>query len=363
MSAQIVLQIENGTSPGELLMRWSRGGMRFDPYVVNEGTLRRVGQRVRQSLQKLMREIDSTRDPAAEAQALRDLATDGNRLYRVLLPEKHATAEDVRSWLEVDMRSLADELVIVVPSRVNVPWGLVYEADPQALVAVEPPHRPEHYGGFWARRFKVAALYSRTSPKAVDFPRDAARFAVIPALHKETWDKVLERLDEPEIGALVSDFFGRRWQPVYTKRGLIDSWKRMADAIDVVYFYGHSNGRSLQIDDAELLTQDDMVIELKRGEASREMPPSLFILNGCDTAVGDLEGGFLECCGSQGCCGFVGSEAKLPERLAFCFGVSLLDQMLNKKKPLGEAVMALHERYWPMGLAFSMSCPPAIRVG
>lgn len=330
--------------------------------MISEPMLRRVSEDVRTALQALMRETEEPRDETEEGKRLRNLAVQGHRLYLTLLPEPARVPDEIRDWLGNDLKEADDEIYFSVPSNLALPWGLIYDKDIRAEKTPEDPASPQHYDAFWATRYRVASLFYRTNPKGIERPRDGKRFMVIAAVNRDTWDRVRAAVADAETQQLFSDFFEKRWVPVSTKDELLKKWRELRDGIDLLYFYGHADGQNLQIDLQELLSHHDVRMYLTRGEATHEKPPSIFLLNGCNTAVSDLDGGFLEACAQQGYCGFIGSEVKIPERLAFQLGLALLDQLVNHKKSLGQAMATVRQRYWPMGLAFSLSCPTGIRV-
>ena len=151
----------------------------------------------------------------------------------------------------------------------------------------------------------------------------------------------------------VFDKLFRKWKPKDSKRKLIRAWKKDGNKIGLLYFYCHANGTRLSFGLDDEISTSDLRLELKREGASLENPPCLVFLNGCHTAVGESTGGFLAATGGQGFCGFIGTEAKIPDLFAMRFGLALLHELFTRDLPVRDIMQELHRKHWPLSIVIT----------
>jgi hypothetical protein len=85
-------------------------------------------------------------------------------------------------------------------------------------------------------------------------------------------------------------------------------------------------------------------------------------LNGCHTAIGSSnEGGFLEATAHPGFCGFVGTEAEVPDIFALRLANAFLAELIYTGSTAMDAMKKVRRDYWPLSLAYSLSCHPDFR--
>jgi hypothetical protein len=88
----------------------------------------------------------------------------------------------------------------------------------------------------------------------------------------------------------------------------------------------------------------------------------LVFLNGCHTAIGSAkEGGFLQATAYGGFCGFVGTEAEVPDVFALRFANAFLSQLLYTGSRAIDAMNKTRRDYWPLSLVYNLSCHPDFR--
>ncbi len=355
--AEIIVKIDEG--PGEKLkVTWLQGRGAFEPYSIDMGQVIRISKNLRDSLQHLINATMQDRRASCGG-LLKDLALRGHDLFDTLLPHAEAVARDVKDWLVTDMAGERHTVCFNVPPRAHVPWGLVFDVDPDLLSGDPAATGIDLYRNFWCLKYSLSALYYKIKPRGMQ-PRRASSFVVLPALNQTTLAAVCAQYADEEK-AHLQRYFPGRWQPVYKKAEVFDAWKAKRNEIDMLYFYCHADGTKLALGQ-DVISIDDFHLRLTRDEATPNNPPCIVFLNGCDTAIGDLHGGFLEATGGPGYCGFIGTEAQIPDYFALKFGLEFFDEFVEKGCSLAEAIDALRERHWPMSLIFSICCPSTISV-
>ena len=89
-------------------------------------------------------------------------------------------------------------------------------------------------------------------------------------------------------------------------------------------------------------------------------------MNGCQTAIGApnkaFDDGFMEVTGQLGFCGFIGTEAKIPDLFAMRFAADFFFHLLYDEMTVGEIMDKLRRDHWPLGLVYSSCCHPLFRI-
>jgi len=140
-------------------------------------------------------------------------------------------------------------------------------------------------------------------------------------------------------------------------------WKTQKKCLetDLLYFFGHASGTALAFDKNDLLTMDVFPEILKR-KPPADRPACMVFLNDCHTAIGDdKNGGFLQATAYGGFCGFVGTEAEVPDVFALRFANAFLVRLLYTGSRAIEVMHELRSDYWPLSLAYNLSCHPDFR--
>jgi hypothetical protein len=158
----------------------------------------------------------------------------------------------------------------------------------------------------------------------------------------------------------------KAFNSVYNKADLFQSWNTHSD-LDMLFFYCHANETSIAFstNDNDMLTID----EINRFQQKQEQltwtsgrTGCLFFMNGCATAVGSADGGFLEVTGRKSASGFIGTEAEIPDLFALRFGLAFLYHFLVEGLPVIDVMSVLRREHWPLSLLYTTYCSPGLRV-
>jgi hypothetical protein len=347
------------------------------PYEIQKGMVEEMAGEARRSLQRLVdkyvqsdrensgKKLEDARQPYSAGKELKELARKGNDLYKALfLPER------VQRFLEKEGKEL--EINLSIDSQIYVPWGLIYDGDPDSLTAAPEDDDIDKYLDFWCLKHKLSSIYNRIlSISSESSVGDSVN--LLPVMDKHVYDKVSNQwnkywTDEDKI-LIDSRLQILTWLDESFKRSLVHTsadfyqrWKSQGDTLRLLYFYCHANGANLALGDDQITANqfqlNTMVPETMRGRSN-----CVVFFNGCDTALGDPKGGFLEATGTSVFCGFIGTETKVPDIFAFRFGLDFLYYFLGKGWPVSAVMDYLRNQHWPLSLIYSTYCPPFLSVG
>jgi hypothetical protein len=345
---------EHGTEEVKVTWRsaypWGRQG-----YRVPRTMLEKASKDVRARLEALVDE--AMRGNVKQSGAvLKELAIAGNTLYRVLFHDRENTAyaESMRQRL---MRHDASwQLRAITGLRLLIPWGLVYDGDPDQLSGDPADVDLAHYQSFWCNKYRVASVYPGVNPEGSDMAL---------GLHAIINRAVLARAEQHlhDAGAEAWKWVAEQYKPlIHSQRDWHTRWKSEAANVGILYFYSHADGGNIALNVGDTISAIDLELALTE-QRHGVQPPCLIFLNGCSTAVGDNDGNFLEATSNSRFCGFIGAEASVPDVYAMRFGSVFLCELLRGGRSVAEIMFALRQQHWPLSLLYNVYCVPELRMG
>lgn len=342
-------------------------GASFPAYLIPTGPVFEVTQKLRLALGNLVKLVIN--DGVEESSAtLRQIAALGESLHESLFTGDSLgdslIAKKIRDWIGQISKSDRIGITFVVGSKVHVPWGLIYErefAGPCFFSSTEC-WRFENFRDFWCVKYGVTSVYDRITPLGLSSTFRSSQYKILPAIDDNVWTAATCDVDADELQNF-QNILNQNLPVVNSKSELFGSWQKNKKDIGILLFYCHANGRYIDLGDGEILSHSELRLNLKREEASIIQPPTLIFLAGCNTAVGDhIEAGFLEVTGAAGFCGFIGTEAEMPDVFGLRFTMSFLSELYLSGKSLGTVMQDFREAHWPLSLIFSISCPSMITL-
>jgi len=176
---------------------------------------------------------------------------------------------------------------------------------------------------------------------------------IFPVVHRREYEKVHENLDaqqQRQIVTLLQEAGGA----IDSSADLYAKWDKAGSVDRILMFYCHANGTSLALSDRDAVSPEDLQRYLNlRGSFPEAV--TLTFLNGCSTAVGAADRGFLEATGQSGFVGYVGTEAAIPNVYALRFGIEFLRCFLETGWPLVNVMEAMWRLHWPLSLLYSLN--------
>ncbi len=336
-------------------------------YVIDIDLVNRKAAEARKALTSFVKQCMNQQagGVARSGKQLKELAERGRDLYEAIFLDKNGGPAIPR--LQTWVRGLAGthRINVVVEDRTHVPWGLVYDGDPSKLTGAPEDVDISLFGDFWCLKYLVSALYNRMSLKGLGGSKSVDLYHLLSAIHQEVFAAAEQSLEEPErkvLDWLRAQFTGTRAFKIFSKRDLLSQWSESRNDVDMLFFYCHADGTSIAFSNTDKLTMDDITLKLRREAAGEPLSPCLVFLNGCSTASGDPTGGFLEATGGEGFCGFIGTEAEVPDLFALRFGLAFLYHFLLEDAPVYLIMDRLRREHWPLSLVYSTYCYPMLRV-
>jgi hypothetical protein len=212
------------------------------PYKGDRGLINRRAQEVRRTLSELVATAmdDST---ASLAPILKKLAGDGAKLRKALFhsdddPERSAKVE---RWFS--SRTGPRRVTFVVDGYVHVPWGLIYDGDPEALSDDADAMDPSVYNGFWCLKYLACCVYSRVQPLSADDVRPRDSTYVLAVVDQRELANSVGHLPAEEAAVLELHM----GQAIVSTEELRVRWEQLQKSNRVLFFYCHANETTLAL--------------------------------------------------------------------------------------------------------------------
>jgi hypothetical protein len=289
---------------------------------------------------------------------LKELAKAGYNLRKAIFFAEAGDQED--EGLEADdwLQSLNEAVIhVTIDRQIYIPWGLVYDVDPESLLDDPQDISINKFSNFWCLKYRLSTLYNRIRDRVVRNPRTTEEARIVKLTNQVAWTKAFLQLSDSEQ-ALAAILF--KADDVSSSKDFESVWKTQKKCLetDLLYFFGHANGTALAFEKGDILTMDDFP-EILRRKPPADRPACMVFLNGCHTAIGnDKDGGFLQATAYGGFCGFVGTEAAVPDVFALRFANAFLSQLLYTGLRAIDVMNNIRRDYWPLSLAYNLSCHP-----
>lgn len=293
--------------------------------------------------------------------ALATVAERGADLYEAFfihsLPTDQSTSDEAKSWFE-ELTSQDDaqhDITAFADPQLPIPWGLIYQKRED----------DDLYSGFWAIRYRVAAVYNKVVPQRLGRPRPRENVRLLSGLNQTAFEAAREHIDAT-TQTYIDMFLQQPVGLAFTTKGCKEQWRKAHRNDCVIHFFGHASGTELRFSDTDRLTPTDFRKTFQR-ESSVVHPRTtpvyaLSLLNGCETVSGEGAEGFLLATAYPGFCGFIGPEAEIPDRFAILFGQEFLYALLVEGESVRDAMGRLWKKHRPMGLFYGCYAQPTFRV-
>ncbi len=329
-------------------------------YHVDESILQDVGKEVRAALQKV---VDDATSGTILAPAMKDLARAGSKLRDAIFLAKGEGAFRADYIRNEYLPGRNDWMLLIsLDQRVHIPWGLAYDGDPEGLPDNCPNTSitPSLYSGFWSLKYQVATLLDIIDPSGISKPRANNEVQMLTVVNKPCWDTAEKQIPTSEK-ALFASALARSLPLIGSSVDFFKSWKQLHKDLDLLYIYCHANGSKLALSGQDEISITKFSLEVNH-KPPQTHPVCLVFLNGCQTAIGAEGGGFMEATGSLGFCGFIGTEAKVPDLFAMRFAGDFFCHVLYEEMTVSETMDKLRRDHWPLGLVYSTCCHPEFKI-
>jgi hypothetical protein len=343
-----------------LKITWVHNTLSFLSYNVNFGTVRRISERIRQRLANLV-VICMSEGVAGVGLTLKQIASEGRDLHDTLFldsGQSEQNPKEVRAYLDKHPEA---KFTVSVDQTIYVPWSLIYDGNPETLNPNPEDISSQAYRDFWCMKHDISTIYRRITPDRIQKQIPTSLFRMLPVFNRQAFDKARKELIVAEEKALLT-WLTERFAPVYSSEEFKAIWRSNADQISLLYFHCHADGTKLALGTDDLIESHQLALEFARAAMRKREWSCLLFLNGCSTATGDPNGAFLEATGETGMCGFIGTEAEVPDVFALRFSLDFLASFLRGERPVHAIMSDLRQRHFPLSLLYSTYTYPLLQI-
>jgi len=353
----IQLQV-SGDVEGSWQLTWQDPQWPERHYHIDAAVLEDSARDARKALQDV---VDDARNKLRLGASLKKLAKAGSNLQKAIFLTHGKSIVDAAYIRDVHLPSRTDwTLLISVNQGVYIPWGLAYDGNPDALPDDPAVITPAMYAGFWALKYRVCTLHEIIDPSGVRKPRANDEVQMLTIVNRPIWDTAVKNIPPTEV-TMFNGTLARSEPLIASSDEFFKTFKKLYRGIDLLYVYCHANGTKLALggDDDISVTKFQMNLYYDDREPH---PPCLVFLNGCQTAIGAEKGGFMKATGGPGFCGFIGTEAKVPDLFALRFAARFFFLLLYGELTVSEIMDQLRNEHFPLGLVYSTCCHPLFKI-
>jgi hypothetical protein len=329
-------------------------------YHVDKTLLQNTAKQVREALQGV---VDTAKDGQVTlGPSLKKLAHAGADLRKAIFRGKGREIENATYVRDKLLPNLPgpSTLLISLDERIYVPWGLAYDGDPDALPDNPAKIDPDLYAGFWCLKYQVCTLHSIVDASGVKKPRAYEEVQMLTIINQLCWDTAKKNIPEEEK-AMFDGALARSKPEIASSKEFFATWGQSHAQIDLLYLYCHAKGDKLALSGEDEISITQFQLQINH-DPPQTFPVCLVFLNGCQTAIGAEGGGFMEATGSLGFCGFIGTEAKVPDLFAMRFAADFFSHLLYGEMTVEEIMEKLRRQHWPLSLVYSTCCLPAFKI-
>jgi len=354
---RIFLDVDSDDANDLAKIKWRRRYPWGPAYRVSRGMLEEYSTKARERLEALVAEAmrGNVRQTGG---ILKELAEAGNRLYRALFHDPEGSGRAAKARDHLKNLEGENQILVSMGFPLHIPWGLVYDGDPKQLSGDPNDTDFDHYRDFWSIKYRVAVVYSTVDGEGADkpLPRDVIVHSVVNQSVLARTAPHLTQSGPPSWEWIVKQF----GPPMYSQKGWLARWMTEYDKVGILYFYSHADGNTIGLG-VDSISANDLAQDLA-DQGKDTALPCLVFLNGCSTAVGHPDGGFLEATAGSRFCGFIGAEASIPDVFALRFGSAFLYEFLRSQNTLLEVMSTLRKQHWPLSLLYNLYCVPDLKI-
>jgi hypothetical protein len=339
----------------------------FLPYFVNYGNIQKITERLRDALSSVVMDCQSGGANSTGA-ALKTLAQHGRDLHDELFIDAGASEQSPDVIREYFYRYSDTRVTVSVDETIQIPWGLIYGGDPDQLPLAPATVSAPMYQEFWCLKHKISSVFYRITPERVASAIPANELKLLPVMNQKVFGKVRSLLSVQWEKDWL-DWILKTYQPAYSTDDFKTQWKEGVAQIGLLYFYCHADPNSLAFSATDRIEADQLSREFARAAkliGKRDWSCLLF-LNGCSTAAQPPRAeppgsAFLEAAGQIGICGFIGTEAEVPDIFGLRFSMEFLYSFLRGGVTLEQVMADIRVRHFPLSLLYSVYTYPQVQI-
>jgi hypothetical protein len=358
MAIALFATIENSY----LKLAWSDGVTRLWPYCVLLASIERHSERIREVLSDITQHHLNTEENKEldYAPYLDRLERAGAELRAALFDAKDNA--EVAQEAEDMLQQSHDRQDLSIFSEICVPWGFVCDRAFKTQKTLSGTIGD--FAGFWSSRFILTLRGGQQPSRMAPGPRKRETFRMLHALHKDRFNKALERLPGKQkkiLEGIVDYTVGNvtNWDECRAR------WSQIQENDSLLHIFGHSDGTKVYLKDASsdetyCLEADRFKSLFAKGKQTRSV--TICFLNGCRTGGGQVGESFLDVLFDRGFQGFIGTEAEVSNEFAALYAAEFMNLLWNEGSSVRDAFDALRTKLFPLSLMYSCYAHPEFCV-
>jgi len=197
---EIIAEIFDKNDAGDLRVKWYRDKYTQRPYYIKKSRIDTAVKKARDALKKLV-QAGRKQEHAKYKELTQEVASAGYEFYDALFfgisDVDRNNAERVQRWVEQNLLAGKDTITFMVPSRLHIPWGLIYDKAPAPMGAANVDLN-RLANDFWCMKYNVGALYFDSPPELVDTIWPPDKFPLLLGADEVLWNKTRDTLDSAE---------------------------------------------------------------------------------------------------------------------------------------------------------------------
>jgi hypothetical protein len=359
--------VKQGTT---LKLEWVGRDFDLASYGINADAAQNAANNVRTSL-KLLAIRCHAHDVDYSAE-LRRLRIAGSDLFTLLFDNVVEGSVESAEFMKAEFASrIVDrvKLRVVTDVGVQIPWNFVFDQD--ALSPKPFTGTISDFDGFWMNKLAIYVRFNGILPSRSALDRNSLKTLL--AFDEEEFLRARTQitLTNPLVSRIIDDLETREVGTVQNWDDCREKWRDIQDKNSVLYIFGHSNGKeiSLKGDPSTIPEADKSRYVLGTGNFTgvfskprRSSSRTICFINGCRTAGGVMDDGFLGVTSAKGFDGFIGAEAEISNVDATLYAAEFLNRLINKGESVGSIMESLRRDLFPTSIWYSCYADPDFSI-
>jgi hypothetical protein len=359
--------VKQGTA---LKLEWVGEDFDLASYSVNAEAAQNAANNVRTALKLLALRCNTPQDDYSFE--LRRLRVAGADLFALLFDAVVEGSSESAEFMRLEFTKRVmnrTKLRVVTDVGVQIPWNFVFDKDP--LTHYPFTRTISDFDGFWINKLVVYIRFNGILPSRSPLEGDTLKTLL--AFDEEEFLRARTQISctKPEVNKLIDQLERHEVGSVQNWDDCREKWRDIQDNNSVLYIFGHSNGKeiSLKGDPSTVPESDRSRYVLGTGnfsgvftKARRSSSRTICFINGCRTAGGVIDDGFLGVTSAKGFEGFIGAEAEISNIDATLYAAEFLYRLIHTGETIGSIMEALRKDLYPSGLWYSCYADPEFCV-
>jgi hypothetical protein len=256
----------------EYKLVWGDPYADLQPYCVSGSRVGDASEEVRAVLDRIChhyRECEITKQTPQYSQFLSELAKAGEQLSQSLFDRSSGdknSADEARQLTRSITNDRVPLSIMVSGTPLHVPWSFIYSGDSDALAA--PVGTLADFAKFWTSIFDINVSFSRTRLFRSSSRGADEKYFLLHALHDKLFPEAMSSLPDDER-KLIDNLIEYPLVNSTYLSACRKKWRSVGDKYIFIYLFGHSDGKSIFLNNA-----NDSTSKPDATDSSRALQPA-----------------------------------------------------------------------------------------